>query len=353
MNMVLDAKFSADEIRHALFQMHPTKAPGVDGLPALFFQKYWSIVGDGVVAACLGCLNDGLPMQEVNSTLITLIPKKERPREVSDFRPISLCTSVYKIIAKTIANRFRSVLGDVISESQSAFIPGRLITDNALIGFECMHLLKRKKLGDHGFAALKLDMSKAYDRVEWSYLESIMRRLGFSASWVDLILRCVSSVSYSFVVNGEVFGRVQPSRGLRQGDPLSPYLFIICSEGLSGLVSAAESDGRLLGLRCGRYGPRISHLFFADDSLLFFRASSIDCSAVGSLLDFYSEARLLGHEMELLLVLLWRFWFRRNRAVHSAPLLSLALWHQPVGVQFGDVPSSLVPLVVDDSRGLL
>ncbi|KAL5774221.1 hypothetical protein ACOSP7_011778 [Xanthoceras sorbifolium] len=316
MNMVLDAKFSAEEIRQALFQMYPTKAPGVDGLPALFFQKYWSTVGDGVVAACLGCLNDGHPMHEVNSTLITLIPKMERPRGVSDFRPISLCTSVYKIIAKSIMNRLRSILGVVISESQSAFIPGRLISDNALIGFECMHLLKKKKLGDHGFAALKLDMSKAYDRVEWGFLQSIMLRLGFSLSWVDLILRCVSSVSYSFLVNGEVFGMVQPSRGLRQGDPLSPYLFIICSEGLSAPARAAESDGWLLGLRCGRYGPQISHLFFADNSLLFFRASPIDCSAVGV---------LLVQEMELLLVLLWRFWFRRNRAVHSAPLLTMML----------------------------
>ncbi|KAL5843786.1 hypothetical protein ACOSQ4_009744 [Xanthoceras sorbifolium] len=133
-------------------------------------------------------------------------------------------------------------------------------------------------------------MSKAYDRVEWAFLECMMLRLGFSVNWVDLILRCVSSVSYSFLVNGEVFGKVCPSRGLRQGDPLSPYLFIICSEGLSGLISAAESDGRLVGLRCGRSGPRISHLFFADDSLLFFRASPIDCSAVGSILDIYSKA---------------------------------------------------------------
>ncbi|KAL5773583.1 hypothetical protein ACOSQ2_013507 [Xanthoceras sorbifolium] len=138
-------------------------------------------------------------------------------------------------------------------------------------------------------------MSKAYDRVEWGFLESIMLRLGFSVSWVDLILRCVSSVSYSFLVNGEVFGKVRSSRGLRQGDPLSPYLFIICSEGLSRLVSAAESDGRLLGLCCGRYGAQISHLFFADDSLLFFRASPIDCSSVGSILDIYSEAS--GHKI--------------------------------------------------------
>ncbi|KAL5806794.1 hypothetical protein ACOSQ4_029527 [Xanthoceras sorbifolium] len=351
MNALLDAKFSAEEVRQALFLMYPTKAPGVDGMPALFFQKYWNVVGPGVIEACLGCLNDGRSMREVNSTLITLIPKIDRPREVSDFRPISLCTSVYKIIAKTIAIRLRSVLGEVISESQSAFIPGRLIYDNAIIGFECMHLLKKKKLGDHGFAALKLDMSKAYDRVEWAFLECMMLRLGFSVNWVDLILRCVSSVSYSFLVNGEVFGKVCPSRGLRQGDPLSPYLFIICSEGLSGLISAAESDGRLVGLRCGRSGPRISHLFFADDSLLFFRASSVDCSTVGSILNIYSRASLLVHEMELLLVLLWRFWFRRNHAVHSAPLLSFALSHQPVGVRLGSVPSSLALVVLDDSRG--
>ncbi|KAL5773582.1 hypothetical protein ACOSQ2_013506 [Xanthoceras sorbifolium] len=105
-----------------------------------FFRNIGVLLG----TACLGYLNDGHSMQDVNSTLITLIPEMEQPREVSDFRPISLCTSVYKIIAKSIANRLRSVLGLVISESQSAFIPGRLITDIALIGFECMHLLKKK-----------------------------------------------------------------------------------------------------------------------------------------------------------------------------------------------------------------
>ncbi|KAK2659426.1 hypothetical protein Ddye_005959 [Dipteronia dyeriana] len=171
-------------------------------------------------------------------------------------------------MAKTLANRLRMVLGDVISEDQSAFVAGRLISDNAAFGFECLHAiqtLKRKK----GFLALKLDMFKAYDRVEWGFLSQIMLKLGFLSRWVNRIMSCVSSVSFSFLVNGEVCGMVKPSRRLRQGDLLSPYLFLLCVEGLSSLVHRTVSCGELTGVRCGQTGPFILYLFFVDDSLLF------------------------------------------------------------------------------------
>ncbi|KAK3231070.1 hypothetical protein Dsin_002951 [Dipteronia sinensis] len=124
--------------------MHPNKA-GLDGLPALFYQKYWSIVGEKVTKACLGVLNDGNDLEEINGTLVALIPKASRAERITDFRSISLCNVLYKIIAKALANRFRMVLGDDISETQSAFLHGHLISDNAIVVFECMHAVKRKK----------------------------------------------------------------------------------------------------------------------------------------------------------------------------------------------------------------
>ncbi|KAK3230807.1 hypothetical protein Dsin_002688 [Dipteronia sinensis] len=162
----LDAKFTTDEVRRAVFDMSPTKALGLDGLPAIFYQKYWSFVGEKVTAACLGVLNNRLGLEEVNETLIVMIPKIKRAECMSDFRPISLCNAVYKVVAKSLANRFRAVLDDFILETQITFIPDRLISDNAIISFECMHALKRRKKGKKWAMVIKLDISKVYDRVE-------------------------------------------------------------------------------------------------------------------------------------------------------------------------------------------
>ncbi|KAL5564670.1 hypothetical protein UlMin_027834 [Ulmus minor] len=153
-------------------------------MSALFYQKYWSIVGEEVTTACLGFLNEGLDLGSINETLITLLPKVKCPTQITEFRPISLCNILYKITSKMLATRMRSVMDSTISEEQSAFIPGRLISDNAIVGFECLHALKRRRSKKKGFLALKLDMAKAYDRVEWSFIREVMKKLGFSKGWI-------------------------------------------------------------------------------------------------------------------------------------------------------------------------
>lgn len=138
--------------------------------------------------------------------------------------------------------------------------------------------------------AIKLDMSKAYDRVEWCYLERIMQKMGFDAKWIDLMMECVKSPSYSILLNGEPHGFVSPTRGIRQGDPLSPYLFLICAEGFTALLRKAERDKRLSGISVCRGGPRISHLLFADDSLLFCQAKLEECNNLMDILTLYEES---------------------------------------------------------------
>ncbi|KAL5861935.1 hypothetical protein ACOSQ4_003231 [Xanthoceras sorbifolium] len=133
-------------------------------------------------------------------------------------------------------------------------------------------------------------MPKVYDRVEWSFLQGMLIRLGFSFSWVTKIMDCVSSIAFSCLINGAPTGCVIPSWGLCQGDPLSPYLFLVCAEGLSALLRYAERNGSISRIRCGRIGPQISHLFFADDSFLFSRARLSDCETIKALLFIYSQA---------------------------------------------------------------
>ena len=290
MNDHLLQEFTASEVEQALFQMGPVKAPGPDGMSPIFYQKYWHIVGPDVTNGVLSCLKDGVLLKKINHTNICLIPKTQNPLSTKDFRPINLCNVIYKIVAKVLANKLKKVLPHVIFETQSAFVPGRLISDNILIAFETLHYMHQMRQGQQGYMALKLDMSKAYDRVEWVFLEKIMLTMGFHQKWVALMMECVQSVSYSVLINGEPKGYFHPSRGLRQGDPISAYLFLFCAEGLHAFLTRATILRQLQGISISRGGPKLNHLFFADDNVLFCRATLMECNTIMEILRKYERA---------------------------------------------------------------
>ena len=189
----------------------------------------------------------------------------------------------------TQALMLQPLILNIISETQSAFVPVRMITDNILIAFETLHHMHNQRSGKVGSMALKLDMSKAYDRVEWGFLKQVMLKMGFHSQWMSLIMECNSTISYSLLINGEPTGNIIPSRGLRQGDPISPYLFLLCAEGLNGLLNKAASQGDIHGVSISRRGPKLTHLFFADDSLLFCRATQAECGKIQEVLQVYES----------------------------------------------------------------
>jgi hypothetical protein len=236
MNENLVKEFTVEEVKQVLDSIGDLKAPGPDGMPSVFYKKFWGVIGEQIIQEIMEVLRGAAMPEEWNETTIVLIPKVTKPTQVKDLRPISLCNVLYKIVAKVLANRLKHILPEIISPVQSAFVPRRLISDNILVAYEISHYMRGRRKGNRGYAAVKLNMSKAYDRVEWHFLEDMMNKMGFCRQWIELIMKCVSSVKYRIRVNDVLSNEVRPERGLRQGDPLSPYLFLICAEGFSALV---------------------------------------------------------------------------------------------------------------------
>lgn len=257
------------EIDDALFQMHPLQAPGPDGLPALFFQKCWNVVGKEVKNMVLQVLNHEKDHLEFNQTFIVLISKCKKPRSPKEFRPISLCNAVMKLVSKSIANMVKRLIPDIIDEGQKSFMGGRLITDNALVEMEYFYWMKKKKKGKKGVMALKLEMLKAYDRVERSFVVSVLEAMEFPKRMVNLIsiFSVVPSPS-QWTARSEVFpGEGTPSR--RPPIPL-PVCFMckcylwIAEEGIhlwkhSWDPGGAESSKYFSFVSCRRDGSRESY----------------------------------------------------------------------------------------------
>ena len=159
-----------------------------------------------------------------------------------------------------------------------------------MVAFETLHYMRNHSSGETGYMALKLDMSKAYDRVEWAYMEKLMKKMGFGDTWVNLMMLCISKATYSVLINGEPRGQITPSRGLRQGDPLSPYLFLLCTEGFHGLSRKAEENGDTREVSICRSAPKLTHLLFANDSLIFCKAKINECEKLLEILATYEQA---------------------------------------------------------------
>lgn len=290
----MEAPFTEVEVQAAVFQLAPTKAPGPDGFSAVFFQKCWNTLKPVMTQKICKMMNERQIEEGINDTDIVLIPKVKSPVRVQDYRPISLCNVTGKIITKILANRMKSVLPDIISDIQSAFVPGRCISDNFLIAHEVSHFISTRSREKAGFFSLKTDMSKAYDRIDWDFLEGMLKVFGFPDKWIRLVIQCVSSVKYRVKINGLKSDFIIPQRGLRQGDPISPFLFILCAEWLARKLQDHQESRRFNGISVCRGAPAITHLFFADDSIFFSKA---DVHNARILINSLKEYQLLSGQI--------------------------------------------------------
>ena len=203
-----------EEIKAALWSLKAFKAPSPDGLHAGFFQRFWLVVGRSISEEVLTVFRERKIMDYMNNTNIVLIPKTQGPKSIGSYRPISLCNSVYKIVSKILVGRIGPLLEQLISPCQTAFVLGRRGVDNAIVVQEIIHTMGRTK-GKGGYMALKIDLEKAYDKLEWGFIRSMLIRFNFPNNLIEIIMSCISSVSTSLLFNGGSLEPFRPSRGIR------------------------------------------------------------------------------------------------------------------------------------------
>jgi hypothetical protein len=221
---------------------------------------------------------------DINQTDICLIPKVAQPEFVSQFRPISLCNTLYKLISKVVVHRLKECIPIIVSPFQTGFIPGRSIHENIVVAQEIVHSM-HKSNGAKGYFAIKVDLAKAYDMLRWDFISHTLQEVGLPMSMINIIMQGVTSVTTNVNWHGARTSYFSPHRGIRQGDPMSPYIFVICMDKLSHLISHAVNQGKWKGIKAGRTGPMISHLMFADDLLLFGEANIEQMNCVMSILN--------------------------------------------------------------------
>ncbi|XP_020696497.2 uncharacterized protein LOC110109654 [Dendrobium catenatum] len=275
---------SVDEIKNVIFSSPNHSTPGPDGYTFEFYKSSWHIIGRQLCEAIWSFFNTGTLPKQAKATAIVLIPKKPHANNISDYRPISLCNTFYKIIAKILANRLREVMPYIIHPSQAGFIHERIISDNVLLASDILldfNVKDKEKM----FCA-KYDIHKAFDTISRDFIINRMIDKGFPPLFISWIKGCIYDIHFSVAINGALEGFFNSTSDLRQGCPLSPYLFCLAMDSLSDLFEEAASNHSFHGINTGNVS--ISHLLYADDLLVFGRASIHNALSLNNILEDFA-----------------------------------------------------------------
>eukprot|EP00253_Pinus_taeda_P024410 PITA_24410 len=310
-NDILNQEITEEEIRKCISTLQPDKSPGPNGFPINFYRDHRHLIKKDLAKMLRGIQRKGKMGGFTNSTFLALIPKENRPTSFYTFRPISLCNSSYKIFMKIIASRLQPLLPSLISENQGGFLSNRQIHDSITLVQEAIHSSISRQ--EKGFV-LKLDLANAFDRVRHSFLFAVLRKMGFNFAFISTITACISGPWISPVINGRPCDAFQSSRGLRQGCPLSPYLFILMDESFSRALNHHRRVGLISGIKFGNGVKNINHSQFADDTLLIGGASTTIARRFKNLLDQFMEYS--GGEINLHKICIYG-WNISNQTAHS------------------------------------
>ena len=293
--------FSMDEVKEVVRDCDSFKILGPDGVNFGFIKEFWLDLKDDLMRIVSEFHHNGKLAKGINTTFIVLIPKVDNPLRLNDFRLISFVGSLYKIIAKMLANRLRLVISSVVFKTQSAFIKNQQILDGILIANEVVDEARKLK---KELMLFKVDFEKAYNSIDWGYLDSVMESMSFPVLWRKWIRECVGTAKASVLVNGSPTDEFHLHRGLRQGDPLSSFLFLIAAEGLHILMKVMADNHLFTGYSVGMVNPVVvSHLRFVDDTLLLGHKSWANVRALrGTLVIFKSMSGLKVNFNKSLLV---------------------------------------------------
>lgn len=261
---------TSEEIRKLFFKLNPNKAPGPDGLTSGFFKGAWATLGEEAVLSVQQFFSSSFLPAATNSTILTLVPKFHGASKISEYRPIAFLNTVYKVISRLLVARLKPILQHLILPCQTAFVKDRLLVENTVLASELIHGYHKNKGSKK--ITIKVDIAKAFDTISWEFLFSCLEGLGIPPKFIFWLRACICTTSFMIGYNGTVSGYFKGKRGLRQGDPLSPYLFVIAMNCLSFMLNNAAAQGHIqYHSKCSKM--KLTHLSFADDLLIFIDGS--------------------------------------------------------------------------------